>query len=212
MLDSPQDAAQHSSMMDLDLPNWAPDDEHHVDEGHLFFAGSQQHDFSDIFGHTGDEHLPHEPLLFDETAGGGAEKALRRAEAARVARQRRIALRRDKAVDRAVDPPAPVELGAKEEARTGALSFLPLGRCEVEAPKAQPRTQPSADQDEWGRKVVELEKELRSTAMKGAFLTKTNSALALKLEAVEARAVTLERENARLRRTQELFLVDGAGI
>jgi len=64
-------------------------------------------------------------------------------------------------------------------------------------------------------RVAALEKEKKSAALRNSFLVSQNSSVTLKLEAAEARARELERENARLRALWEgrqVYLDQGAGI
>jgi hypothetical protein len=154
-------------MTDLDLPDWTPDD----DDGHeglLQYAGS--HDFSDILGLgaevTEEKSLHEEPSV---VLGAGEEaRAPARAESARLARQRRIALRRDRTEHALKAPSAAVPVKPVAAGAVGAAPVLPAG---------------SSGEEEDAARRKELEKEIRSAAMKNTFLTKQNSQLTQKLEA-----------------------------
>ena len=64
-------------------------------------------------------------------------------------------------------------------------------------------------------RVAALEKEARSASLRLHFLVSQNSTLTLKLEASEARATSLDRENARLRdrwESRQVYMDEGAGI
>ena len=156
----------------MDLP-WTPEEEDTA------FRLSDA-EFAELFGGGADAGLE-EPLR-DQATPGAPSGARAEVDEARVARQRRVALRRDRAA-----PPSREGEAAEAAEATGAETTAE-------------------------RRAAELEKELRSAAMRNSFLTRENSKLSLRLEAAEARTVTLERENARLRRARDLALVDGAGI
>lgn len=104
--------------------------------------------------------------------------------------------------------PAGTESAAAREARQRRIVL----RRDRAAPATGVQGEAEETSTEWQSRAAGLEKELRSAMLRTAFLTRENSKLTLKLEAAEARALTLERENARLRRARDLALVDGAGI